>query len=352
MRNLLVSATILAGMCCPASAREVNLLCLGNSFTRNATKYLPQIVASFPDDKLNLFIVYRGGSTLEYHWKRVEDAETNADAIYARYKGKDYKTFKDLLRAEKWDVIVPIQQYGGTKERFSEAECEPYATNLYKYVKQHAPTAEIMIHQTWAYRDEWCQQAGRRFGTAASPYQAMYDYINGTYTEMAKKFRVKMLPSGAAMKLCRERHPLVVDPKFDYKKPTYPDLPKSEQWSLHTGPTWRTEKDGSHRFVLDCEHAGFRGEYLIGCLWFEMLFGKDARTIPYKPDNLSEEEAKELRNVAHETATTFVQPAQGKYRVFDDLRSGTGRRPGQGATGQLATLASLVRLPTVFRPPL
>jgi hypothetical protein len=311
MRTLLTLATLLPAICCPASAKEVNLLCLGNSFTRNATKYLPQIVAASPGDKLNLFIVYMGGSTLEYHWERVENAESKPDAVYARYKGKDYQTFKDLLRAEKWDVVVPLQQYGGTKERFSDAECEPYATDLYHYVKRHAPAAEIMIHQTWAYRDEWCQQVGRRFGAAATPYQAMYDCINSRYTEMAKKFHVRILPSGAAMKLCRERHPLVVDPNFDYKKPTYPDLPKLEQWSLHAGPTWRKEKDGSHRFVLDCEHAGFRGEYLIGCLWFEMLFGKDCRSIAYRPDNLSDEEAKELRSAAHDTAATYVQRSRG-----------------------------------------
>ena len=45
------------------------------------------------------------------------------------------------------------------------------------------------------------------------------------------------------------------------------------------GPTWRNTKDGGHKFIVDCEHASPLGEYLIGCVWFEVIFGKDAREI-------------------------------------------------------------------------
>jgi len=58
MRRTLLVAVVVAGICCSTSAKELKLLCLGNSLTQNATKYLPQIVQSSPDCKLDLAIVY------------------------------------------------------------------------------------------------------------------------------------------------------------------------------------------------------------------------------------------------------------------------------------------------------
>ena len=43
----------------------------------------------------------------------------------------------------------------------------------------------------------------------------------------------------------------------------------------------------------DCEHAGIRGEYMMGRLWFEMLYDNDA-SITFKPEGLNEEEAAEI----------------------------------------------------------
>ena len=200
---------------------------------------------------------------------------------------------------------MALQQYGPTKERFSDAQCEPYAGNLYRYVQTNAPGAEIMIHQTWAYREDW--DGLDKFGKTYPRALAMYDVVNACHVAMAKKYNARILPSGAAMRLCQERHPFVPDPKFDYKTPVYPSLPQ-EQWSLHMGPWWRMQADGKYEYVYDWQHAGLRGEYMMGCLWFEMLFKKDARTITFKPDTLTNEEAAELRAAAHDTAATFVQP--------------------------------------------
>lgn len=308
MRKVLLMTVLLAGTWLNLAAGELNLLCIGNSFTRNATKYLPDIVKTFPDCKLNLCIVYFGGSNLEYHWYRVEATEKDPSLVFWKRNGV-HATFKDLLAAEKWDVVVPIQQYGGP-DAFSEAQCEPYATNLYNYVKKYSPNSKIMIHQTWAYRPDY----GPLRAWAGGGYKGMYDVTYACYERMAKKFNVELLPSGAAMKLCQERHPFTPDPNFNYKKvdPKAPveSWPK-EQWSMHTGPTVLPHR-ADKPFVIDYEHASPRGEYLMSCLWFEKLYGKDASTITFKPDILTDEEAKELRNLAHETATTFVQPKDAK----------------------------------------
>ena len=311
MKKMLLMAALLAGsFCAEAADKELNLLCLGNSFTRCATKYLPDIVKTFPDCKLNLYIVYAGGTNLQYHWNRVDKSENDPKVEYCRYKNKPVATFKDLLAAEKWDVVVPIQQYGQTKEIFSDAKCEPYASNLYNYIKENSPNSEIMIHHTWAYRPDWmCHD--KNFGG----YQGMYDAISACYTAMAKKFNVKILPSGVAMKLCQDKHPFVRDPDFNYKnrkEAVAPAMPSNEQWSMHIGPTAPKDKNGLFEILIDCEHANMRGEYMIACLWFEMLYGKDATTITFKPEALKDDEAKELRKLAHETATTYVQPKDVK----------------------------------------
>lgn len=301
-----------------SEAKELNVLCIGNSFTRNATKFLPEIVKSFPDCKLKLAVVYHGGASLRDTWNDVDISDNNPDKFYTRGRVNfqpECKTLKDLLTVVKWDVVVTLQQYGPNPARFSDAECEPYATNLYNYVKKYSPNSEIMVHQTWAYRPDW-SNINRGF----KGYQDMYDIVTACHVGMARKFNIKILPSGTAMKLCQDKHPFIRDPDFDYKKSetevykaelNASEMPK-EQWSMHVGPAFRKQPDGTFKFIVDCEHAGIRGEYMMGCLWFEMLFGKDARTITFKPEVLNDEEAKELRNLAHETATTFVQPKDAK----------------------------------------
>jgi len=128
-------------------------------------------------------------------------------------------------------VIVPLQQYG-QKPRYSEEQCEPYATKLYTYVKTNSPNSQIMIHQTWAYRPDVLpalDPKNKNDPLRYDGYQGMYDTITARYFAMAKKFGLKILPSGAAMRLCQERHPLVTDPNFDYKKRYYDaPLPAAE----------------------------------------------------------------------------------------------------------------------------
>ena len=53
----------------------------------------------------------------------------------------------------------------------------------------------------------------------------------------------------------------------------------------------------------DHGHANVRGEYLGGCVWFESLFGKDARKIKFKPEGVEEPDAKFLREIAHRAAS-------------------------------------------------
>jgi hypothetical protein len=47
--------------------------------------------------------------------------------------------------------VVTLQQ--ASHLSFQYDTYTPYLSNLAAFVRQHAPTARIMIHQTWAYED-------------------------------------------------------------------------------------------------------------------------------------------------------------------------------------------------------
>jgi len=74
-----------------AAARPLRLFIIGNSFSRNATTYLPQIVK----EKGKELIIGRselGGCSLERHWKLAEAAESNPnDSAGKAYKGKSLR---------------------------------------------------------------------------------------------------------------------------------------------------------------------------------------------------------------------------------------------------------------------
>jgi hypothetical protein len=47
-------------------------------------------------------------------------------------------------------IFVTIQQRSISSHDVTTYR--PYAANLRDYVKKHAPNAELLLHETWAYR--------------------------------------------------------------------------------------------------------------------------------------------------------------------------------------------------------
>lgn len=291
-----------------ADTKHISLLTIGNSFSNNATHYLPDIVEADPTCQLTLQKASIGGCPLDKHVRLFKEAEKDPSQKHYWYttpEGRKHYNLKEMLQAQPYDIVT-IQQLS-----IKSPDIEtyyPYAPELYDYVKKNAPQAAVWVHQTWSYRTDH-----PLFQKPDNSQQIMYDRLTKNYRQIAKELNCKILPSGAAMQLAREKQTpkfIFPDPQFDYKNPTHPNLP-NQTGSLIRGHHWRKNKDTEQmEFKSDLTHANTRGEFLQALVWYEMLFGKDARKNTFKPKNITDDDAQFLRTIAHETVQTFAQEVQ------------------------------------------
>lgn len=76
---------------------------IGNSFSANATRYLPQL-AKEGGHELIIGRAELPGHSLQQHWSYAEAAQANPDDP----KGKPYKgkSLRELFSVGKWDIVT------------------------------------------------------------------------------------------------------------------------------------------------------------------------------------------------------------------------------------------------------
>jgi hypothetical protein len=212
----------------------------------------------------------------------------------------------DLLIKEPWDYVT-IQQASFLSDK--PETYFPFAVNLQQYITKKVPAATILIHQTWAYRDDH-----QRYSKGGSP-QTMHEAVRTAYHALADKLQLRLVPVGDAMFAAMTRSPFTPDPMFARDHAVYPEMPV-ERNSLHVG--WKWEKNtvtGEYQLKPDGTHANVRGCYLGSAVFYEFLFGKSVVGNSFVPKELTAEDAKLLQQIAHETvaaaraATPTTQPS-------------------------------------------
>lgn len=279
--------------------REVRLFIIGNSFSQNASRYLPQL-AEESNTKLIIGRAELGGCSLQRHWEIVEAYEANPEDPKGRqYKGKSLKM---LLSEGSWDYVTIQQNSMNSTDRDTY---RPYARNLYDYIKKIQPEAEVLIHQTWAYRidskdfgrvnkDEYTKSAAE-----------MYERSRAAYHAIANQLGIRVLPVGDAF-WAISNHPKFAykkDPDFDYEAPGQDTLP-DQRYSLHTGYHWK--KDNT--FGFDSHHANAAGEFLGSLVWYGIMFERSPDSVKFTPKNVPDDFARALKT----TAAKVVQAAAKK----------------------------------------
>lgn len=304
-------------------AKHVKLLAIGNSFSGNATKFLPDIVKA-SGNALTFGHASIGGCSLKRHWGHAEAFEANPDDPNGRpYTGPDKKkvSLRELLTKEPWDYVT-IQQF--SFESHNIDTYRPYAGLLAAYVRKHAPTAKLLVHETWAYRAD-----DPRFKRGMTQQQ-MYDGLRRAYATIAGEIGAAgVLPVGDAFWRA-QRDPAWQfagpDPNFDYAKPQPPKLP-DQTHSLHVGHTWKDVK-GKQSLAMDGHHANAAGQYLGAAVWFEVLYGQSVVGNAFVPKGVKPADVAFLQRVAHETvqkpdcvpAANAERPAAAATRVGADAR--------------------------------
>ncbi|MDX1947300.1 MAG: DUF4886 domain-containing protein [Pirellulaceae bacterium] len=293
----------------PASAaktapkKTVRLLTIGNSFSNDATTYLDDLATA--DGNLLVHTnASIGGSPLKLHWDRAQVNErdpASKDGLYSSGKG-----LKELLQKEPHDFVT-IQQRSLSSH--DVATYRPYAANLQAYVKQYAPQAELLLHETWAYRVD-----DPRFGVANPPagepktQREMYDGLARAYRTLAAELKVRLIPVGDAF-IAADTDPqwgYRPDLKFDLKTARPPALP-DQTHSLHVGRTWKKNTAGVQSLGMDGHHASTAGRYLGACVWYEVLFGVSCLGNKFVPPGIDAEYARFLQTTAHATVAAVAK---------------------------------------------
>lgn len=284
-----------------ADAKTIRLLTVGNSFSRNACTYLPQIAASagveFIIGTANL-----GGCSLERHWKRAElnlQEPDNPDGKYGTPGKDDHKGLKEKLTEDKWDYIT-IQQFSYISH--DPATYQPWADKLAAFIREQAPQAKLLVHQTWAYRKDSTRFTGEEKENEPTTQEQMYNMVRKAYYDLAKHLDAGLLPCGDAF-FTADSDPergYKKDEKFDFAGAVEPNLPDQTN-SLHAGYRWKKNKEEQMVLGLDANHAGMAGNYLAGLVFFEVMSGISATEVSFVPEELDAEYAAYLRQLAHDT---------------------------------------------------
>ena len=278
-------------------SKTVSVLTVGNSFAENALTYLPALAIDaghrVVEGRANL-----GGCTMERHWKHVAAFQKDPESKDGSPYGKGTLSLDGMLKNRNWDFIT-MQQVS-----FKSHDLDtyyPYAKDLYHFIKERAPDSKIMAHQIWAYRVDDPRFVPKNAGKEPHTHQEMYEQVRKAYHSFAKEFDLGIIPSGDAMYLADvdPEFGYKPDPEFDFENAKPPALP-DQTHSLHTGWYWKKNDSGESALKIDGHHAGNAGKYLLGCVWFEVLFGESVVNNGFVPEGIEPDYAAFLRKKAHE----------------------------------------------------
>ncbi len=281
-------------------SKTVRLLTVGNSFSANATRFLGDLSKAGGHTLIHQPIVV-GGASLELHAGRFALHEKDAQDPAGLY-GK--RSLKDYLGEQPWDFIT-IQQ--ASIKSHDPATYRPYAKQLQDFIKQHAPRAEVLMHQTWAYR-----QDDPRFAVAQpkpgepTSHAEMYGQLTAAYSTIAGELGIRRIPVGDAFFLAdtHAQWGYKPDAQYDFKQANPITLP-DQAHSLHVGWKLSKQADGTQKLSIDGHHANTAGEYLGACVWYEVLFNESVIGNEFIAPSLDKLYATFLQETAHQAVVAM-----------------------------------------------
>lgn len=181
----------------------IKILAIGNSFSQDSTTYLYDI-ANVANTQIKVVNLYIGGCSLETHWQNIEVDATAYDYQLNGQSSNRKISIKEALQEDTWDYVT-IQQVSNDSGLIDSYY--PYINKILGYVKQYAPQAEQLIHQTWAYEIDSDHGA---FTNYQSDQTKMYQALTDAYQRVADELSLKIIPCGQVIQALR------ANPLFDY----------------------------------------------------------------------------------------------------------------------------------------
>ncbi len=250
--------------------KSIKILCIGNSFSHDTTRFVPQIALSCGYDEIVIANLYIGGCPIQKHLETLKE-----DLPLYRFERDDgsgwsqtpeYKS-RDAILSENWDWIS-IQHgssYGGF---YTKEESYKDLPELVERVRSlTGPCTKIAFNMTWV-GEPWKDRPEMiEFERDQLRYFEAICHL--TKTLVAKTDGIDLIvPTGTAIQNART-----------------------------TDLGLKMNRDGFH-LSLEC------GRYLAGLTFFCFLTETDPEKVEWKPEEIGEEEYKILQRAA-KLATTI-----------------------------------------------
>jgi len=240
----------------------LKVLAIGNSFSEDAIENYLFELADAAGKKIIIGNLYIGGASLSLHEKNSREDKAAYSYRKINLSGQKHTinqfTLSDGIADEDWDYIS-VQQVSQNSGQYEVVM--QHLPQLLDYVRKRAPKAKIVYHQTWAYQHDSTHPG---FASYDRSQEKMYNAIVATTQKVSKiKDIHTVIPSGSAIQNAR---------------------------TSSLGDT--LTRDGYH---LDLSY----GRFTAACTWYQKLFGIDVRENLYKPDSISETQAKIAKEAAY-----------------------------------------------------
>lgn len=215
----------------------MRVLAIANSFGVDANRYLHQIARS-AGVKLDVTTLFVGYCTLEMHYRNMVGDKPEYDLFFNGIKTGFKTSLSDALLSGHWDVIT-IQQ--ASFDAHKPETYNPYAQELYDYIRTFQPKAKVLVHQTWAYEDGSEKLTKLGYQTAKDMFADMEKAYLQCYETLGAD---GLIPCGELM--------------------------------------LRMAEKGIQKVYRDTFHASLGiGRYGLALLWFRMLTGKSVADVAF-----------------------------------------------------------------------
>ena len=276
-------------------ADTVKVLMIGNSFSICVLNYLPKI-AEECGEKLDLASLYIGGCTLQKHWKNAEVVTNETGELFRPYRydrvvrGKRIidgakRNVLEVVAGTKWDVIT-VQQ--GSHESWKPESYHPYGDNLIAKIRELSPQAKILVQETWSYTP-W----DKRLKKWGIDQNQMYEKLHDAYAAFAKQHGLDVIPFGTSVQAWRSRLPV---------RYTENSLGGDVVGGGGQADRDHFKRNSRGEWEPNCDvfHLGRKGTYFQALVWARKLFGADLLNLDYKPEFVSDSDAKLMKEIAME----------------------------------------------------
>ena len=240
----------------------IKVLAIGNSFSEDALENYLWDLSQAAGKKIVIGNLYIGGAPIELHLKNAHNNlkaySYRKIALDGQKKTTEQVSLEEALADDSWD-FVSLQQASPLSGKLDVINAG--ISDLWTYVVAHVhDDTKIVYHQTWAYQQDSKHEGFKNYN---NDQLVMYDSIMHVSKELEKSGDFAFIvPCGTAIQNARTS-------------------------SIGDSLT----RDGYH---LELNY----GRFTAACTWYGKLFGLNPEKNSYKPEKVTELQAKIAKEAA------------------------------------------------------